>query len=179
MLHEPQFPRAWFAILRDACLCNLVFAQVHVHVHVHVHVQVHVHGQCMWPKAVPDDRRRRVQVSIAQNATACHNSGGGGGGGVGVQCNACDVEGFTSGYKSMCQFLSLPLLQLQQVAKYDAIMRLDSDSFIHGATHCSCSVQPLPHRCCVLTLGVRLQARCEATRSRNFPRASVPTATSG
>ncbi len=34
----------------------------------------------------------------------------------------------------MCQFLSLPLLQLQQVAKYDAIMRLDSDSFIHGAT---------------------------------------------
>jgi hypothetical protein len=124
VLHEPQFPRAWFAVLRDACLCNLVFAQVHVH------------GQCMWPKAVPDDRRRVVQVSIAQNATACHNSGGGGGdGGGGVQCNASDVEGFTSGYKSMCQFLSLPLLQLQQVAKYDAIMRLDSDSFIHGGCH--------------------------------------------
>jgi hypothetical protein len=35
----------------------------------------------------------------------------------------------------MCQFLSLPLLQLQQVAKYDAIMRLDSDSFIHGGCH--------------------------------------------
>ena len=52
-----------------------------------------------------------------------------------MQCNASDVEGFTSGYKSMCQFLSLPLLQLQQVAKYDAIMRLDSDSFIHGGCH--------------------------------------------
>jgi hypothetical protein len=85
----------------------------------------------MWPKAAPHDRRRSAQVSIAQNATACHNSGDQDG--DGVQCNASDVEGFTSGYKSMCQFLSLPLLLLPQVAKYDAIMRLDSDSFIHGA----------------------------------------------
>lgn len=28
MLHEPQFPRAWFSILRDSCRCNLVFAEV-------------------------------------------------------------------------------------------------------------------------------------------------------
>ena len=28
MLHEPQFPRAWFSILHDSCRCNLVFAEV-------------------------------------------------------------------------------------------------------------------------------------------------------
>ncbi len=28
VLHEPHFPQAWFAILREACLCNLVFAEV-------------------------------------------------------------------------------------------------------------------------------------------------------
>jgi hypothetical protein len=33
----------------------------------------------------------------------------------------------------MCLFLSLPLLQLPQVTKYDVILRLDSDSFIVGA----------------------------------------------
>ncbi len=49
-------------------------------------------------------------------------------------CNSSDVEGFTAGYMLMCQFLSLPLLQLPEVSKYDVIMRLDSDSFIHGAT---------------------------------------------
>ena len=63
-------------------------------------------------------------------------------------CNSsdADVEGFTAGYRSMCQFLSLPLLQLPEVLKYDVIMRLDSDSFIHGATASrGSSVRPIAH----------------------------------
>ena len=70
------------------------------------------------------------QVSLASQQL-CNSSAGSA---VSSQaCTSADVEGFTAGYKSMCQFLSLPLLQLPQVAKYDVIMRLDSDSFIHGA----------------------------------------------
>ena len=33
----------------------------------------------------------------------------------------------------MCQFLSLPLFKIPEISKFDVIMRLDSDSFIHGA----------------------------------------------
>jgi hypothetical protein len=39
----------------------------------------------------------------------------------------------------MCQFLSLPLFNIPQVSKFDVIMRLDSDSFIHGAAQARCS----------------------------------------
>ena len=70
------------------------------------------------------------QVSIGSQQP-CHNHSSGDG--SAIQCNSSDVEGFSAGYKSMCQFLALPLLQLPQVAKYDVIMRLDSDSFIIGA----------------------------------------------
>ena len=44
----------------------------------------------------------------------------------------------------MCQFLSLPLFKIPEISKFDVIMRLDSDSFIHGAALCARDGRPCP-----------------------------------
>ena len=114
MLHEAQFPQTWFQRLQQACQCNLVFAEVHLTHNTPIHIPI-----------------LTLQVQIGQHRNACRDDGIGDANSFG--CNASDVEGFSSGYKSMCQFLSLPLLKIPEVSKFDVIMRLDSDSFIHGA----------------------------------------------
>jgi hypothetical protein len=76
----------------------------------------------------------------------------------------------------MCQFLTLPILQLPEVSKYDVILRLDSDSFIPGAVHRNCRTYLLDLRCFLTQL---LQIRYAVTRSKNFPLANAPTPTSG
>ena len=99
MLHEPQFPRAWFAVLRDACLCNLVFAQVHVH------------GQCMWPKAVPHDPEHRAVVQHElPHCACCHTA---------RACNSEEFRNYLSTFKLLGRQFFYPA---NSVAGYKSVL---------------------------------------------------------